>query len=172
MHHCHTYRETEMLIFYLNTLKYSLYTFIHCVNTEFPSHTWIIQPAILWVKGSFNNKIKRERERERRIDNRKRNREGGDSDDDKIFTCALVKIHFDLRRGGVVPPLSDEDTRRTHSAMTAAGEPLGKKTCTQSQHSASLCRRLLLSKRLFSNQNIKTTFSCSYYSFTIILLQY
>lgn len=65
-----------MPIFYLNTLTYSLYTFIHCVNTEFPSHTWIIQPAILWVKGSFNNKIKRERERDGSITERGTEREG------------------------------------------------------------------------------------------------
>lgn len=48
----------------------------------------------------------------------------------KIGTCALVKLHFDLWRAGVVPPLSDEDRRHTHSAMTAAGRPLGKKSFT------------------------------------------
>lgn len=41
--------------------------------------------------------------------------------DQKIGTCALVKLHVDLWRAGVVPPLSDKDRRHTHSSMTAAG---------------------------------------------------
>lgn len=70
----------------------------------------------------------KKQKRKRQISNRKRERERMEVIT-KIFTCALVKIHTDLRWGGAVCSLIDQNRRHGHSAMSAAGGQLGEKTC-------------------------------------------